>query len=339
MSRRVPTLEDVARTAGVSRATVSRVVNRTRNVDADIQELVRRAIQQTGYRPNRAAPSLVTQRTETVALIISGAGNTFASRVFADPFFGRVVSGAVGYLRAHAMHPVILVAESEAARKQVVDYLGQGAADGALVVSIQAGDPLPGMLVAARIPVVLFARPDSEQAVSHVDLAHADGSRLAAEHLLARGRRRIATISAPQSIRAAKDRLDGFRAALASAGISEVPVAEGNFTVDSGAAAMARLLTEHPDVDAVFAANDLMAQGACQVLREQGMRVPEDVAVVGFDDSSVAATCRPALTTVREPVERMAAEMARLLAEQIQGTRTEPASVVFDAELVVRDSA
>lgn len=339
MSRRGPTLEDVARTAGVSRATVSRVVNGTRNVDPDIQELVRHAVEQTGYRPNRAARSLVTQRTETVALIISGAGDTFAARVFADPFFGRVVSGAMGYLRAHGMHPIILVAESEAAREQAVDYLGQGAADGALVVSIQAGDPLPAMLNAARIPVVLFARPDPDQAVSYVDLAHADGSRLAAEHLLARGCRRIATISAPQSIPAAKDRLDGFRAALASAGISEVPVAQGNFTVDSGAAAMTQLLAEHPDVDGVFAANDLMAQGACQVLREQGKRVPEDVAVIGFDDSSVAATCRPALTTVRQPVEKMAAEMARLLAEHIQGTRTEPASTVFDAELVVRDSA
>ncbi|MFF5973959.1 LacI family DNA-binding transcriptional regulator [Streptomyces sp. NPDC012769] len=343
MSRRGPTLEDVARHAGVSRATVSRVVNGIRNVDPDIQELVRHAIEQTGYRPNRAARSLVTQRTETVALIISGAGDTFASRVFADPFFGRVVSGVVGYLRTHAMHPVLLVAESDAAREQVVDYLSQGTADGALVVSIQAADPLPGMLTAARIPVVLFARPGEEtegpQAVSYVDVAHAEGARLAAEHLLARGCRRIATISAPQSIPAARDRLDGFRAALASAGVADVPVAEGNFTVESGAAAMAELLRDHPDVDGVFAANDLMAQGACQLLREQGRRIPRDVAVIGFDDSSVAMTCRPPLTTVRQPVEKMAGAMARLLSEQIQGMHPQPVSVLFDAELVVRESA
>lgn len=339
MSRTGPTLEDVARRAGVSRATVSRVVNGIRNVDPDIQELVRHAIEQTGYRPNRAARSLVTQRTETVALIISGAGDTFASRVFADPFFGRVVSGVFGYLRSHAMHPVLLVAESDAAREQVVDYLSQGSADGALVVSIQACDPLPQMLVAARIPVVLFARPGPADDVSHVDLAHAEGARLAAEHLLARGCRRIATISAPQSIPAARDRLDGFRAALAAAGVDDVPNAEGNFTLDSGAAAMAELLDCCPDVDGVFAANDLMAQGACQVLRERGRRIPDDVAVVGFDDSSVATTCRPPLTTVRQPVEKMAGAMARLLSEHIQGTRTRPASVIFDAELVVRDSA
>lgn len=339
MNKRGPTLEDVARQAGVSRATVSRVVNGTRNVDPDIQQLVRHAIEQTGYRPNRAARWLVTQRTETVALIISGAGDTFASRVFADPFFGRVVSGAVGYLRAHGMHPVLLVAESDAAREQVVDYLSQGTADGALVVSIQAADPLPTMLTAARIPTVLFARPEHLRTVSYVDLAHAEGARLAAEHLVARGCRRIATISAPQSIPAARDRLNGFRDGLASAGITDIPVSEGTFTVDSGAAAMAQLLIDHPDVDGVFAANDLMAQGACQLLRERGKRIPQDVAVIGFDDSSVATTCRPALTTVRQPVEKMVAEMARLLAEHIQGTRTEPASIVFDAELVIRDSA
>ncbi|HWU05873.1 MAG TPA: LacI family DNA-binding transcriptional regulator [Streptomyces sp.] len=339
MSRKGPTLEDVARQAGVSRATVSRVVNGIRNVDPGIQELVRHVIEQTGYRPNRAARSLVTQRTETVALIISGAGDTFASRVFTDPFFGRVVSGVVGYLRTHSMHPVLLVAESDAAREQVVDYLSQGTADGALVVSIQVADPLPEMLTAARIPVVLFARPEHPHLASHVDLAHAEGARLAAEHLLVRGCRRIATISAPQSIPAARDRLDGFRATLASAGMPDVPVAEGNFTVDSGAAAMVELLRDHPDVDGVFAANDLMAQGACQVLREQGKRIPQDVAVIGFDDSSVAVTCRPPLTTVRQPVEKMAGAMARLLSEHIQGMHTEPVSVLFDAELVVRDSA
>lgn len=138
---------------------------------------------------------------------------------------------------------------------------------------------------------------------------------------------------------ASQDRLAGFRDTMARSGHPYVPVAEGGFTLDSGMAAMSGLLAEHPDVDGVFAANDLMAQGACQVLRERGRRVPDDVAVVGFDDSSVAATCRPALTTVRQPVEEMASTMAGLLDEHIQGLRTEPTSVIFDPELVVRESA
>ncbi|NUS28721.1 MAG: LacI family DNA-binding transcriptional regulator [Streptomyces sp.] len=346
MRRRAPTLEDVAREAGVSRATVSRVVNGTRNVDPEIQDLVRRAIDRTGYAPNRAARSLVTRRAETVALVVSGAGDTtdaaqnaFAARVFADPFFGRVVAGVVGHLRPRSLHPVLMFAESAEARQEVLTYLRQGRADGALVVSTHADDPLPALLADARLPAVLFARPSRPVPLSYVDLAHRDGARLAAEHLLARGCRQLATISGPLDVAASQDRLAGFRDTLARHGRPYVPVAEGGFTLDSGIAAMSDLLARHPGTDGVFAANDLMAQGACQVLREHGRRVPQDVAVVGFDDSSVAVTCRPQLTTVRQPVEEMAAQMARLLDDHVHGVRTEATSVVFEPELVVRESA
>ncbi|WP_328685988.1 LacI family DNA-binding transcriptional regulator [Streptomyces sp. NBC_00343] len=346
MSRQTPTLEDVAREAGVSRATVSRVVNGIRNVDPEIQEVVRRAIERTGYAPNRAARSLVTRRAETVALVVSGAGDiteagqdTFATRVFADPFFGRVVGGIVGFLRPRSMHPVLMFAESTEAREEVLTYLRQGRADGALVVSTHSDDPLPALLAGARLPAVLFARPSRPVPLSYVDLAHRDGGRLAAEHLLARGCRRPATVCGPLDVAASQERLAGFRDTLARHGHPYVPVAEGAFTLDSGLAAMSDLLDRRPDTDGVFAANDLMAQGACQAAQARGLRVPEDVAVVGFDDSSVAVTCHPRLTTIRQPVEEMAAEMARLLDEHIHGVRTEPTSVVFEPELVVRESA
>ncbi|MGK5445961.1 LacI family DNA-binding transcriptional regulator [Streptomyces radiopugnans] len=346
MSRQAPTLEDVAREAGVSRATVSRVVNGIRNVDPAIQDVVRDAIRRTGYTPNRAARSLVTRRAETIALVVSGAGddseseqNAFAARMLADPFFGRVVSGVVGFLRPRSMYPVLMFAETEAARRQVVAYLRQGSADGALVFSTHAEDPLPALLAAEGLPCALFARPVPPAPVTYVDVAHRDGARLAAEHLLARGCRRVATITGPLDLPAAQDRLAGFRDTMARHGHPYVPMAEGGFTADSGRTAMAWLLAEHPGVDGVFAANDLMAQGACEALRDVGRRVPEDVAVIGFDDSGVAAACRPPLTTVRQPMEEMAATMARLLQEQIEGVRTEPTSVIFDAELVVRASA
>ncbi|MGW1411078.1 LacI family DNA-binding transcriptional regulator [Streptomyces sp. NPDC002403] len=339
MNRRGPTLEDVAREAGVSRATVSRVVNGVRNVDPALQDVVRQAVERTGYTPNGAARSLVTRRAETVALLISGAGDEFAARVFADPFFGRIVSGAVAYLRGRAMHPVLMLAESESARRQVVDYLRQGSADGALVVSIQADDPLPQMLRDAQIPLVLFARSPHGPEVSSVDVDHYAGGRLAAGYLLDRGCRHPATICAPQDLPAGRDRLSGFCDALEHAGRIRPAVAEGGFTVESGAAAMLRLLAGHPEVDGVFAANDLMAQGACQALRDRRLRVPHDVAVVGFDDSSVAVTCRPPLTTVRQPVEEMAAAMAELLAGQLQGSVAGPTHLVFEPELVVRESA
>ncbi|MEW2223437.1 LacI family DNA-binding transcriptional regulator [Streptomyces sp. NPDC006990] len=346
MSSRAPTLEDVAREAGVSRATVSRVVNGVRNVDPAIQDLVRRAVARTGYAPNRAARSLVTRRTETVALVVSGAGDVsdeaqdaFASRAFSDPFFGRVVAGVTGYLRPRSMYPVLMFAETPEARRDVVAYLRQGRADGALVVSTHAEDALPPLLAEAELPAVLFARPARPLPLSCVDLAHRDGGQLAAERLLARGCRRSVTIAGPLAVAASQERLAGFRGTMARRGHPSVPVAEGAFTLDSGRTAMSALLDEHPDLDGVFAANDLMAQGACEVLRERDRRIPQDVAVVGLDDSSAAVTCRPPLTTVRQPVEQMAAAMARLLDEHIRGDRTEPASEVFAPELVVRDSA
>ncbi|MCL7378111.1 LacI family DNA-binding transcriptional regulator [Streptomyces sp. 35G-GA-8] len=369
-----PTLEDVARAAGVSRATVSRVVNGVRNVDPVIQESVRQAVAATGYTPNRAARSLVTRRTDAIALVVSGAGDdpapedeaaaphpagpkdgdgvarhtdepdggagsSFTAEVFADPFFGRVVTGVVNYLRPRGMYPVLMFAETSRARDEVVSYLRQGSADGALVVSTHADDPLPALITDAGLPAVLYARPSRPTRISYVDLAHQDGARLAAEHLLARGCRRIATITGPLDVPAGQDRLAGFRDTMARAGQPYLPLAEGRFTQESGEAAMARLLAEHPDLDGVFAANDLMAVGACHVLREHGRRVPEDVAVIGFDDSSAAAACRPPLTTVRQPVEEMAAEMARLLLDRLAGSDRAVTSVIFEPSLVVRGSA
>ncbi|MEV8566009.1 LacI family DNA-binding transcriptional regulator [Streptomyces sp. NPDC051322] len=342
----MPTLEDVARAAGVSRATVSRVINGIRNVDPAIQQAVRDAVAATGYTPNRAARALVTRRAETIALVVSGAGdaseaeqNAFASRIFADPFFGRVAAGVVGYLRPRSMHPVLMFAETSDARDQVVAYLRQGSADGALIVSTHGEDPLPGMVAAAGLPAVLFARPTGTVPISYVDLAHRDGAELAVAHLLDRGCRRVVSIAGPQGVSAGQERLAGFRDALARRGLPYVPAAEGDFTQHGGERAMTRLLGEHPDLDGVFAANDLMAQGACLILREHGKRVPEDVAVVGVDDGSTARTCRPPLTTVRQPVEDMAAEMARLLQERIEHPDLPVASVIFEPELVVRESA
>lgn len=193
-----PTLEDVARAAGVSRATVSRVVNGVRNVDPVIQEAVRQAVSVTGYTPNRAARSLVTRRADAIALVVSGAGvepeaarrdsgtgasgggggagvlpgtrasgkdedspgssGSFTAQVFADPFFGRLVTGVVDYLRPRGMHPVLVFAETSRVREEVVAYLRQGSADGALVVSTHAEDPLPGLIADAGLGAVLRTR-------------------------------------------------------------------------------------------------------------------------------------------------------------------------------------
>lgn len=346
MNRQAPTLEDVAREAGVSRTTVSRVINGVPTVGSALREQVRRAVERTGYTPHRAARSGAIRRPGPVALVVSGAVSTseaaqdaFRARLSDDPFFGRILSGVVRELQPRPARHVLMFAETPTARQEVLTRLRRGDAHGALVVSSHADDPLPALLADAGLPAVLFARPARPVRLSHVDLAHREGGRLAAERLLERGCRRVATVSGPLAVSACQERLAGFRDTMARAGHLHVPVAQGGFTRDSGQAATADLLTRHPDLDGIFAANDLMAQGACEVLRDQGRRVPDDVAVIGFDDSAAALACRPRLTTVRQPVEDMAAEMTRILDELVRGVRTEPAAVVFTPELVVRDSA
>lgn len=341
---RLPTLEDVARSAGVSRATVSRVVNGTRNVDPEIQKIVQDAVAATGYVPNRAARSLVTRRTDSVALVFSvpdhhAADDPFLGQVFSDPFFGRVVGGLLTVLRPRGVHPVLMLADSEDARLALVNNLRQEHIDGVVLVSIAPGDPLPFLLTEAGLPTVLFARPATPIPISYVDVAQQAGARIAAEHLLARGCRRITTIAGPFDSPAGQDRLAGFREAMAEHGYAYVPSVEGGFTQQGGEQAMKELLAQHPDTDGVFVANDLMAQGALLVLRDQGRRVPEDVAVVGFDDSSAALASRPLLTTVRQPVEDMAAEMARLLMALIDDPAQQTRSVIFKTTLIRRESA
>ena len=353
-----PTLEDVARVAGVSRATVSRVVNGATNVSAEMRRVVHDAIAAVGYVPNMAARQLITGRSGTIALVMSimsepvvdgsagdGDGDGDAEggdpsgaaqaqdRVFGDPFFGRVVSGVLGFLRPRRLYPLLMLAEDDASRAQVLDHVRQGAADGALVVSIDPADPLPGLLVEAALPAVFFARPERSLPVSYVDLAHQDGGRLAAERLLAQDRRRVAAIAGPLGLHAGRARLDGFCDTMARHGVAYVPYTVGNFTQASGERAMRELLEREPQLDAVFASNDLMAVGAMHVLRESGRRIPQDVAVVGFDDSSAAISSRPRLTTVRQPVEEMAAGMARLLLEQLDDPRAAPRSLLFESEI------
>lgn len=341
---RLPTLEDVARSAGVSRATVSRVVNGTRNVDPEIQKVVQEAVAATGYVPNRAARSLVTRRADSVALIFSvpdhhAADDPFLGQVFSDPFFGRIVGGLLTVLRPRGVHPVLMLADSDDGRKSLVSSLRQEHIDGVVLVSIAPGDPLPFLLTEAGLPTVLFARPVTPIPISYVDVAQQSGAKLAAEHLLARGCRRITTISGPFDSPAGRDRLAGFREAMAEHGYAYVPSVEGSFTQKGGERAMKQLLSEQPDTDGVFVANDLMAQGALLVLRDQGRRVPDDVAVIGFDDSSAALSSRPLLTTVRQPVEDMAAEMARLLMALIDDPAQQTRSAIFKTTLVHRESA
>jgi DNA-binding LacI/PurR family transcriptional regulator len=335
-------MDQVAEAAGVSRATVSRVINGAPSVDAKIREMVQRAIAETGYVPNVAARTLVTRRTNSVAMVISEPerpnDTSFLNRVFTDPYFGRITAGATGALRPHDIHLVIIPTDSSD-HHHVIRYLRQGHVDGVLLISSHELDPLPGQVHDLGIPAVVSARPSSPIALSYVDVDQRLGARLAAEHLLGRGCRRLATITGPLDMPSGQDRFDGFRSYLANRGMGDVPSIEGDFTMAGGEDCARRLLTQHPDLDGLFVASDLMSEGALRAVQDLGHRVPDDVAVVGFDDSSAALDCRPLLTTIRQPVEEMAAEMAEVLMAQIGSPGRLPRSVTFQPTLVIRDSA
>lgn len=341
-----PTLEAVASVAGVSRATVSRVINGVPTVDPEIVAVVTRAIEETGYVPNLAARSLVTRRTGSVALVVSEPPGQrsplpFLERLFTDPYVGRVTAGAQAVLRPRDIHLAIIPADPPA-HDQVVRYVRQGHVDGVLLITSSSTDPLPARLAALSVPLVLSTR-STLPGVAWVDLDQAAGGRLAARHLIGSGRSRLAVVAGPSDVPFGHARLQGFLDGVRSAGVQEPEVVTADFTRPGGEAAARTLLAGRPDVDGVFAANDLMADGVSTALRAAGRDVPRDVAVVGFDDSSVATQAHPPLTTVRQPVEHMAEAMARLLLAALQPAQ-EPgggpaSSETFVPELVVRASA
>ncbi len=334
--RERPTLEAVARRAGVSRATVSRVVNGSTTVAEPIQEAVRRAVRELGYVPNLAARSLVTQRTDSVALILPEA----ATRVFSDDqVFPGIIRGISQELETADKQLVLMLAESTASHDRVERYAMGRHVDGVLFASLHGADPLPGTLAHLGIPVVCGGRPLGSAAASvpYVDVDHVNGVTSAIRYLLDSGRQRIATIAGPQDMIAGIERLTGYRAGLGDSGRGSA-ITVGDFTRESGAAAMRQLLDEDPALDAVFVASDLMAHGALRTLREAGRRVPDDVAVIGFDDIEIARYTDPPLTTVRQPIQQIGREMTRQLLRLAAGERIEPA-LVLPTELIVRDSA
>lgn len=303
MSNRIPTLEEVALAAGVSRSTASRAINGGSKVSPEAQAAVDAAIARLGYIPNRAARSLVTRRTESIALVVPEPD----VRVLSDPFFAATIRGINSALKESDIQLVLLISQPGDSSARISRYLMNGHVDGAIVVSHHREDQLEELVLKSRLPSVFVGRPFSRASeLTTVDVDNVAGGRVATEHLLSRGCRRIAHISGPSDMTAGEDRASGWRQALAAAGVAPGPVRGGEFTSVMGAAAMEDILAEDPSIDAVFAGSDLMAVGALRVLEKHGRRVPEDVAVVGYDDLGVAATAMPPLTTVVNPVSEMA---------------------------------
>ncbi|GAA2615710.1 LacI family DNA-binding transcriptional regulator [Streptomyces roseoviolaceus] len=330
------TLEAVAARARVGRGTASRVINGSDRVSAASREAVLRAVRELGYVPNQAARALVRRRTDTVAFVVA----VEQERVFwEEPYFSAIVRGATAGLADGGIQLLLAIAEPQQDRDRLTAFLKARHVDGVLLSSFRGDDPLPADIEQSGTPTVLVGRPTGYVPGWSVDVDNTEGARLAVRHLVERGRRRIATITGPLDIQAGVDRLAGFHDVLRESGLAPSAVANGNFTQASGVAAMQQLLDQAPELDAVFAASDSMAAGALHALRQEGRQVPEDVAVVGFDDSPVAAETDPPLTSVRQPLEEMGRKMARLMIARLNEGPEAENKLVLRPTLVVRKSS
>jgi beta-glucosidase len=345
---RRPTLEEVAARAGVSRSTVSRVINGETKVSPESRDVVLHAVSELGYVANTAARTLATRQQEaarpanSIALIVfdppawPDAADLAAD--LAAPAFAALVRSVGQALTAAGKRVTLMLAGSADRHRHISQRIAAGEVDGALLISAVAagGGRVPDELTRSAVPVIALDRPAAAAAVPYVAVDDAAGAAAAVRHLVAGGRRGIAVIGGPSGAVAAADRVAGYWTAIGEAGLCPM-AAGGDFTAASGAAAARRLLAGHPAVDAIFAVGDLMAIGALHALRAAGRRVPGDVAVVGFGDIEAAAYTAPPLTTVRDPIADRARAAVRLLLARLAG---EPAdSLTLPAELVVRESA
>jgi LacI family transcriptional regulator len=329
------TLEKVAELAGVSRSTVSRVINGQSGVKPTVRERVWQIISETGYQPNMAARALASNRSGIIGLVIPHA----ASTLFADPYFPRLIQGITHGCNDNDLTLTLFLFHNEDEEGNLSGrLLSTGFLDGVIIASSHFNDPLMPYLIDYEIPLVVLGRQDRYPQISFVDVDNHNGAYAATSHLLRLGYTRVGHISGPQNMVPGLDRLAGYKAALADRGRAFDPemVVEGDFTEPGGYMAMKRLLASLPD--AVFAASDLLAMGAWRAINEAGRNVPRDVALVGFDDLVPLPGGRPRLTTIRQPVVRSGIEAVNVLLDVMVNGLLPPRRVILDTQLVIRES-
>lgn len=328
------TLEEIGKLAGVSRATVSRVVNDYPHIRQEVRERVLKVIEETGYQPNRAARSLASNESNTIGLVIP----SIVNQVFTDPYYPRLTQGIAqacnenGYILS-----LFLFHTPEAEKMAARRIIGNSLLDGIIITADILDDPIVPDLLAANVPFVQVGRPQYPDRVSYADSDNIYGGELATTHLINLGYRRIGQIATGRNT-AGIDREIGYRRALEAHNVplDETLIAYGDFSRESGYDAMQQLLPHHPD--AVFIQSDTMALGALRALREAGLTVPEDIAIVGFDDLPPATMAEPPLTTVRQPILETGMQVVELLLDILRNGATTPTSRILPVELVIRES-
>lgn len=330
---RPATIYDVARHVGVSIATVSRALNGTGQIAPDTRAQIDDAVRTLGYKPNNLARSLVTRSTQTIALLLPDITN---------PFYPGLVKGVQDCAHRHGYMVLLCTAEGDpAGEESYLAMLRARQVDGALVDGLQLPKARIGALVDDGFPIVSLDRDIDNAVVPLVQVDNRRGARLATEYLLELGHRRIAHVLGFEGLRITSERRRGYEEALRAAGVDVDPhlVAPGAFTEDGGRAAIDELLDRAGEVTAVFAANDLSAIGVLSGLAKRGIRVPEEISVVGFDDLRLASYVSPPLTTVHQPAEEIGTRAAQVLIDLLQGRRRRQRRILLEPTLVVRGSS
>jgi LacI family transcriptional regulator len=324
----------IAELAGVSKATVSRVLNDYSYVSDEIREKVMKVVQETGYERNYAARILASKRSNLIGLVIP----TGAKAVFSDPYYPKLTEGISRAANQHRQTLSLFLFDSEQDGVNIVqDTLKNGLFDGLLVTGDRMSDRILPMLIESSMPYVLMGRTSLNGDVSFIDVDNISGGRKATNYLIERGYQRIGIITCGYSI-AGIDRFEGYKQALEASGIAlnKDLVAYGDFTMDSAYEAMQQLLPCQPD--AVFAVSDTMGLGAIRAINEAGLRVPDDIGIIGFDDLPPAVQANPPLTTIRQPIHTQGKLAVETLLELLESPHRPPRQIELPVQLVVRAS-
>ena len=333
--RRAATIHDVAAAAGLSRGTVSRVINGERYVSDEARIAVETAIREVGYAPNTAARNLKTKRSHAIGLIVHEPHALFLE----DPNIGAILLGTNAALSEADYQLVSLVVDSSRDSDRVAEYLRGGFVDGVIIISARAGDPIGHAVAAMGIPAAFVGHPPDIGGIAYVGIDNVAASRAITDRLRDTGRKRIGMIASALDRDSGRDRLRGFREALGQGFDPDLVVDYPLYSYDTGVQGMRRLLELAPDIDGLFAASDAVAAGALDVLREAGRSVPRDIGVVGFDDSAWAMRCQPRLSTVHQPAGELGRMAAQRVLGQLDGKDISASGTILDTVITWRDSA
>ena len=328
------TIDLVARAAGVSRATVSRVMNGSAKVSPEREKAVKKAIAKYNFTPNATARRLAGGRSGLIALLMEESSEEF----FLNPFWGQVVQGFSTAITEAGLHPLLLIRPKSGTEDSLFATLQAGQMDGLAIFSWHRPVKSFEKMLDPKMVIVFGGDLGGSKKYPFVDVDNVKGGFLATRHLIDSGCKNIVTITGDLKLQSGRDRLDGYEQALKSAGlkISDDLVIHGDYTQSKAEELTRRLLKNKTKFDGVFAANDLSAVGVISVLLQNGISVPGKVKVVGFDDSPVASRNQPSITTIRQPIRELGAEVAASLLALLDGKEVE--DKMLDVKLIKRES-